>query len=208
MNILLVWIQWSWKWTQARKIAEMFSYSFFEMGQKLRNFSELDLAESREVKQYLEQWKLVPIELTWRILVHYKETHKDGFILFDGIPRSVDQKDMFDMIINDYIVIFLDLKKDEAIKRLSWRRIDPETWESFWPDFEWETNPITWNKLITRADDNPEAVCKRVETFYQNTLPLLALWATEWRKVYTIDAGENVDKVFEQIKDVIQNKIY
>lgn len=37
MNILLVWIQGSGKWTQARKIAADYGYNFFEMGQKLRN---------------------------------------------------------------------------------------------------------------------------------------------------------------------------
>jgi len=47
--------------------------------------------------------------------------------LFDGIPRNVEQKDLFDEIIKDYIVIFLDLQKNDAITRLAGRRIDPIT---------------------------------------------------------------------------------
>ncbi|MDD2487500.1 MAG: nucleoside monophosphate kinase [Candidatus Gracilibacteria bacterium] len=208
MNIILVGIQGSGKGTQARKITEMFSYNFFEMGQKLRNFADLDLPESQEVREYLKEGKLVSIEMIGRILVHYKQTHKDGFVLFDGIPRTIEQKDMFDSVIKDYIVIFLDLKKDEAIRRLSLRRIDPITGESFGPEFKGEINPETGNKLIFRSDDTPEAVSRRVETFYQNTLPLLALWASEGRKVYTIDAGKGIDEVFEEIQYIIQNKIY
>lgn len=55
MNILLVGIQGSGKGTQARKIAADYGYSFFEMGQKLRNFSELDHPRSGEVKACMDQ---------------------------------------------------------------------------------------------------------------------------------------------------------
>ncbi|EKE28349.1 MAG: hypothetical protein ACD_3C00072G0002 [uncultured bacterium (gcode 4)] len=206
MNIVLVWIQWSWKWTQARLIEEKYSYSFFEMWQKLRNFCELWLRESAQVKEYVTAWKLVPIELIWKILKHYRDTHKENFVLFDWIPRSIEQKEMFDMIIDEYVIFYLDLSKELAIKRLSWRRIDPKTGESFWPDFIWDMNPATGNKLITRADDTPEAVKKRVETFYSNTLPLISAWTDEWRKIYEIDASKSVEKVFEQIIDIMENK--
>lgn len=203
MDIILVWIQWSWKWTQARKIVDNFSYSFFEMGQKLRNFCEIWHELSPSVRQCIDSWKLVPQDMIAKILSHYKETHKWVNILFDGIPRNIEQKDLFDEIIKDYIVIFLDLQKDDAIARLSGRRIDPITWESFSSDFEWDINPKTWNKLITRSDDTPEAVSKRVDIFYQNTLPLLALWASEWRKVYKIDASKSIDEVFEEIRKIL-----
>lgn len=110
------------------------------------------------------------------------------------------------MIIDEYVIFYLDLSKELAIKRLSWRRIDPKTGESFWPDFIWDMNPATGNKLITRADDTPEAVKKRVETFYSNTLPLISAWTDEWRKIYEIDASKSVEKVFEQIIDIMENK--
>ncbi|EKE28957.1 MAG: Adenylate kinase [uncultured bacterium (gcode 4)] len=208
MNIVLVWIQWSGKGTQARLIEEKYSYNFFEMWQKLRNFCELWLPESAQVKELVTAWKLVPTELIWRILKHYRDSHSENFILFDGIPRSIEQKEIFEMIIGEYVVFYLDLSKDLAIKRLSWRRIDPKTWESFWPDFAWDTNPATWNELITRADDTPDAVKKRVDTFYLNTLPLISAWTDESRKIYEIDASKSVEKVFEQISDIIENKFY
>ena len=208
MNIVLVWIQWSGKGTQARLIVDKFSYSFFEMWQKLRNFAWLVLPESSAVKKCLEAWSLVPIELTGKILTHYMESHKESFILFDWIPRSIDQKEMFDMIVWEYSIFYLDLSKSEAIKRLLGRRIDPITWEWFPWDFVWEINPKTWNKLVTRDDDKPEAVIKRVDIFYQNTMPLLTSWAHSWKKIYNIDASKNVLEVFAQIEDILENKFY
>ena len=208
MNIVLIWIQWSWKWTQARLIQEKYTYHLFEMWQKLRNFTTLWLPESQTVKECIDSWRLVTIEMIWKILTHYRDTHKENFIIFDWIPRSLWQKEMFDLIIKEYVVFYLDLDKEEAIRRLSWRRIDPISWESFPQEFKWDINPKTWNKLVVRDDDKPEAVRKRVETFYSNTMPLLASWAQDRRKIYHIDASWVPENVFKEIEDIIENEFY
>jgi adenylate kinase len=203
MHILLVWIQWSGKGTMARKILEKQTYSFFEMGQKLRNFASLEAPESYEVKNLLTQGALVSNELIEKMLIHYREHHSGAPVIFDGIPRSRDQKDLFDRVFPEYIVVYLDLSREEAISRLANRRIDPITGESFPADFVGDFSPFTGNKLIHRSDDNPEAVNKRINTFYANTLPLLALWASEWKRVYTIDANQSIDDCYKQIRAVL-----
>ena len=173
------------------------------MGQKLRNFSELDHPRSSEVRHCLEQGKLVPDDLITVMLEHYRDTHGSHRILFDGIPRSSSQKALFDAVFPDYFVVFLDLKREQAIDRLSGRKIDPSTGESFPADFVGSFSPFTGQKLIKRPDDTPEAVAKRIEIFYENTLPLLALWAQEGKRVYTIDASKDIETVYEQIKVVL-----
>jgi adenylate kinase family enzyme len=45
------------------------------MGQKLRNFSELDHPRSGEVRAHMEQGKLVPDDLITAMLEHYRDTH-------------------------------------------------------------------------------------------------------------------------------------
>lgn len=123
--------------------------------------------------------------------------------MFDGVPRSKEQKDLFDQVFPEYIVIFLDLTRNVAIERLANRRIDPVTGESFPANFVGDFSPFTGNRLIHREDDNPEAVSKRIDTFYANTLPLLALWASEGKRVYTIDASKDIDTCFGQIEVVL-----
>jgi len=203
MNILLVGIQGSGKGTQARKIATEYGYNFFEMGQKLRNFSELDHPRSMEVKSCMEQGKLIPDDLITVMLEHYRDTHGSDKILFDGIPRSSTQKALFDAVFPGYFVVFLDLKRGQAIERLAGRKIDPSTGESFQADFIGSFSPFTGQKLIKRPDDTPDAVAKRIEIFYDNTLPLLANWAQEGKKVYTINASKDVETVYDQIKVVL-----
>lgn len=203
MNIVLIGIQGSGKGTQARKIAEESGYNFFEMGQKLRNFADLDHPRSVEVKACLEAGKLVPDDLVEAMLRHYRDTHGSDNILFDGIPRSVTQKPFFEAIFPEHFIFFLDLTREEAIARLAGRKIDPTTGESFPADFNGAFSPFTGEKLIKRPDDTPEAVTKRIEIFYQNTLPLLALWAQEGKRVYTIDASKDIETVYGQIKVVL-----
>ena len=178
------------------------------MWQKLRNFCELDNLDAKAVKDCMTAGNLVPIELTGRILAHYLSTHSWNHIIFDGIPRSLSQKEMFNLIVKNYVVIFLDLNKEEAIKRLAWRRIDPTTWESFSAEFIWDINPKTWIKLVIRDDDKPDFVRNRVDVFYQNTLPLLASWAKEGTKVYHIDANKSIEEEFTQIDEIVGNKFY
>lgn len=204
MNIILVWIQGSGKGTQARKILENNpEFSFFEMGQKLRDFANANEPLSPIVKQSLEEWKLVSMDVIEAMLVHFKNSHTEGPILFDGIPRTLEQLELFEKIFTDYYVIFLDLKEDIALERVSNRRIDPTNGMSFPADFKWDFSPYTWAKLETRSDDNEESVKKRIQSFYHNTLPLIVEWASRKKRVYRIDASKSIDEVAEMIDVII-----
>lgn len=205
MNILLVGIQGSGKWTQAREILKNNpDFLFFEMGQKLRDFAQMNEPLSSIVKNHLESGTLVPSDVIEAMLLHYKNNHQTGStILFDGIPRSIEQLDMFEKIFPDYIVIFLDLEKNQAIERLAWRRIDPANGMSFPKDFDGNFSPYTGNALVTRDDDNADAVKRRISAFYHNTLPLLAEWAARSKRVYRIDASKSIEEVADIIKTVL-----
>ncbi len=202
MNVVFVGIQGSGKGTQARLAVERFGYGFFEAGTKLRAFAELDHPMAPRVKDMLARGELVPDDVMGTILEHYRDHHEYGRLVFDGIPRTPGQKALFDRVIKDYFIVFLDLNEEEAVKRLGNRRVDPATGESFPPDFKGDVNPKTGNALVRRADDTPEAVARRVKNFYANTLPLLAQWAADGRKVYTVDASLSIESVFAQVRTV------
>lgn len=203
MHIVLVGIQGSGKGTQARKILETNPhFAFFEMGQKLRDFSLMNEPLSATVKEHLDQGQLVPTEIIEQILIHYREHHAGETIVFDGIPRTREQLELFERVFSDYFVIFLDLEKSIALERLAGRRVDPSNGMSFPSDFEGDYSPFTGTKLVMRDDDHEEAVLKRIQSFYHNTLPLIVEWAAREKRVYRIDASKSIHEVSEMI-DVI-----
>lgn len=173
------------------------------MGQKLRNFAKTGHPMAAKLEWDMKAWKLIDDEIVGAMLQHYKNEHTWWHILFDGIPRTFAQKALFDTIFPEYLVVFLDLKQDIAIDRLSNRRIDPINGMSFSKDFEWDYSPFTWNRLIKREDDTPEAAKIRIEAFYENTLPLLAEWASEGKRVYRINASGSPDEVFSHIQVIL-----
>lgn len=204
MNILLVGIQGSGKGTQARKILEANpNFHFFEMGQRLREYSQMNEEYSETVRQCLEEGTLVPMHIIEAMLMLYKSYHKGETIVFDGIPRSLEQLELFEKVFPEYYVLFLDLEKQIAIDRLANRRIDPSNGMAFPADFVGDFSPFTGTKLIKRDDDNETAVLKRIEGFYHNTLPLLAEWASRKKLVYRIDASRPIDEVSETINVIV-----
>ena len=48
----------------------------------------------------------------------------------------------------------------------------------------------------------------RIDTFYANTLPLLALWAGEGKRVYTIDASQSIEDCAKQAEVVVGAYIF
>lgn len=108
-------------------------------------------------------------------------------------------------MLGNCIVIHLQLEKETAIHRLLHRRIDPETGETFGPDFSENINPRTGNMLTTRKDDTKEAIEKRISWSLQESLPLLDTWENDGLKIFHIPADASVDTVFERISHILSS---
>ncbi len=117
-------------------------------------------------------------------------------IILDGVIRSKDQNDALASLFGDFQVIYFELSEDTAVERLCGRRIDPVTQETFPASFTGETNPKTGNKLVTRADDTPEAIRKRIAWSIADTLPLINIWESLGHQVYRINADQSEDAIF------------
>lgn len=52
--------------------------------------------------------------------------------------------------------------------------------------------------MIGRADDNPETIKKRLDTYKNETEPMISYFEKE-EMVITIDATKDVDTVFEHV---------
>lgn len=204
-HLMLVWIQWSGKWTQARNILEQYPDEFvlFEMGTQLRKFAKNGTPDGDIVNATLTAWNKVKLKYIVQLSEEFIQNNQGKRILIDGAIRDKEQNDAMEYVWWDFDVIHLDIDEKTALNRLAGRRIDPITQETFPWDFEWDINPKTGNTLVVRADDTEDAIKKRIAWSLSDTLPLLEVWKNHGHTVHTIDACGDEDHVFWQIQKIL-----
>lgn len=197
MKLVLVWIQGSWKWTQARLLKEKFWFDIFETWHELRDIAQQKTELWKKVKYIIDSWAHVPTEIINDILQEYIKHNTNEHIIFDWLVRNAWNKIVADHNISDYKVLFFEMSEKESVKRLLWRVYNPKTWESFpaWTQFD----PKTLEKLERRTDDQEQAIKKRILRFYENTLPLIEIYKKENRLI-TVNAEQSVQEVFDEIQ--------
>lgn len=198
MKIVLIWIQWSWKWTQARILQDKYWFKILEMWWEFRKIIQSGTELWIKIKEVINSWNQVNDELWKAVMEKAILENLWENIVYDAFLRNERNKEVLNRLIPDYKVIYFDLPETEAKKRLLWRMYDKETWETFQA---WIlTNPKNWNTLIKRADDEEQAIIQRIKSFYDLTMPIVEELRKEW-KIIEIDANWNIDEIALRIKE-------
>ena len=197
MKIIFVWIQWSWKWTQWKILSDKYGFQIFETGWALRKLAKEESELWNRIRDTINAWKLVDINTIWDIIKDFLDKNKtDSNIIFDWIPRNKEQKNLIDLLVNDFKVVLFDLPKEEVTKRLLWRMYNPKTGETF---ISWTIHdPRTWDILEKRKDDNEDAIKQRIETFFEETLPVVEEYKNEW-KLIKVNANQSIEDVQKEL---------
>jgi adenylate kinase len=139
-----------------------------------------------------------------------------GFVL-DGFPRTLVQARALDDMLKetrqplDAVVLF-DVDYDEITRRISGRRTCDQCGKVFnvfsSPVPAGETCPSTGGEhhLTQRADDNEEAVKKRLDEYDRKTKPLIDYYAQQGL-LRSIDAEGDVDDVTARLNAVLHTPI-
>ena len=179
---LLFWVQWCGKWTQAKIFFFINpNYKYFEAWNIFRALSSNKNIFSDYVSSRIQAWLLVEDKLVfWLFDCGTNLLSEWEYMLLDGFPRNLDQKDYFVKqranIWRDYVCVNIDLYREKAIERIQKRAIE-----------QW------------REDDAKEEVInKRLETFYSETLPVIQAFESEW-KVITINADQSIDEIYNDM---------
>jgi len=179
-DILFFGVQWCGKWTQANIFLQNNpNYKYFEAWNIFRALSSNKNIFSDYVSSRIQAGLLVEDKLVFWLFDCGTNLLNDWeFVLFDGFPRNLDQKDYFTQQWKnkwrDYICVNFDLSREKAIERIKKRAIE-----------QW------------RIDDaNEETINKRLETFYDETLPVIKSFESEW-KVITINADQSIEEIYD-----------
>lgn len=200
------------KGTQAKMIADKYSIPHISTGDifraNIKNGTELGM----EAKKYMDEGKLVPDELTVRILLDRvaQPDCKNGYVL-DGFPRTIPQAEVLDSELTklgdkiDY-AINVDVPDENIVNRMSGRRACVTCGATYHIVHIPPKNPGVCDKcgseLILRDDDAPETVLKRLGVYHEQTQPLIDFYENK-KVLRTVDGTVDSAEVFGQITDIL-----
>lgn len=188
MRLILLGAPGAGKGTQANFIKEKYNIPQISTGDMLRAAVKAGTPLGIEAKKVMDAGGLVSDDIIINLVKDrlLADDCKNGF-LFDGFPRTIAQaKAMRDAGVNIDYVLEIDVDSDEIIKRMSGRRVHLASGRTYHiifnpPKMEGKDD-VTGEPLIQRDDDKEETVRKRLQVYYDQTLPLVNYysdWAAE-----------------------------
>lgn len=210
MDLILFGMQGSGKGTLGKAVAQRYKMQIFETGGALRALAKQESDLAKKVKSIIESGNLVPNEVVMEIVEDFmKNNDPNSPILFDGIPRSVQQAETLNELLKKnnrhYQALALEISEATALKRLTTRRICEKCKTVYSIDFQ-GTKCECDGPLVTRVDDNPEAIKTRLEAFKKETLPSMELYKDHLIKLDAEASISEVEKSAFQTLDPIMMK--
>lgn len=201
MNIILLGAPGAGKGTQASMLAEKYGLLHISTGDIFRANISGGTEIGKLAKSYIDKGMLVPDEVTCNIVKDrlQKNDVKSGYML-DGFPRNVFQAEQLDGFAKIDICVNIDVDTQLLMDRICGRRVC-SCGESYHVSaLNGSTTCAKCGKeLYRRADDNPETVGARLETYFKQTAPLIDYYKKQ-DKLITVRGGEGSPKeVFAQI---------
>ncbi len=212
MKIVMLGAPGAGKGTQAKMIAERYQIPHISTGDifrmNIKNGTEL----GKEAKTYMDAGKLVPDELTVKILLDRvsNEDCKNGYVL-DGFPRTIPQAEVLTDALNnlndkiDY-AINVDVPDENIVNRMGGRRSCPSCGQVYhvvhMPPKQDGVCDKCGAGLVQRDDDKPETVSQRLQVYHDQTQPLIEYYEKAG-VLKNVDGTKDQKEVFEAITEIL-----
>ena len=209
MDLVFFGMQGSGKGTQGKLIAQRHGLKVFETGAELRKLASEDSELGKKVKEIIEAGHLVSNEVVMEIIENFTDTIPEGkSVLFDGIPRKMEQKETFDALMNrigrEFTGVEIKISEETAMKRLTTRRICGSCKEVYAASHETDNCEKCNGELITRADDNTDSIKTRLEAFSNETLPVINKYKEEG-KMLEVNGEGSIEEVDTLLEETLKN---
>ena len=212
MNLILLGAPGAGKGTQAELLTEKLSIPAISTGNMLREAIANGTELGKKAKQYMDEGSLVPDELILGIVADRvaQPDCQNGFIL-DGVPRTLAQAQALeDMGVKIDHVVSIEVD-DAAIEgRMTGRRVCAKCGASY----HITANPpkteglcdLCGGELVTRKDDAPETVRRRLEV-YHSTTEVLKDFYGKLGRLRLVNGSQSIEGANEDILKAIGAKV-
>ncbi len=213
MYIILIGAQGSGKGTQAEVLSQVLGIPHVASGDLFRKAFDERTELGLKAKAYLDQGELVPDDLTVAmVLGRLTEPDCAQGVLLDGFPRTVAQAQALDKGLQGVgkqidVAIYLKVPREELLSRLSGRYICRANQHVY----NIRTRPpkvpgicdLDGSELYQRSDDTGEAVQRRLDIFFNETIQLLDYYGNQ-HKLEEVDGDQGIDQVQKSLLGVIR----
>ncbi|MBS3812393.1 adenylate kinase [Candidatus Bipolaricaulota bacterium] len=204
LNLILLGGPGAGKGTQASRIVDSMDLVHLSTGDILREEVSEGTELGRQAKEYMDRGDLVPDELIIDMVSN--KLDQDSGYLFDGFPRTISQAEELEDVLEIDKVIYINISKEEAVRRLSARRVCSECGEIYNLLFDKPSEPGVCDKcngeLYQRSDDRPEVIRNRFETFLEQSAPLIDFYRDRGTLV-EVDGEREPGEIFEEVRSAI-----
>lgn len=207
MDLILFGRQGSGKGTQAKKLVDEHGYQMFAMSTELKKVIKNGSPLGQKIKTTIDAGNLVADDLIMQIV----ETQLNSLpsstpLIYDGIPRTLTQKNTFEEILNKQnrsaLGLLFHISDETAKKRMLSRKICSQCNLPADPTKTLTHCEHCGGELITRADDTPEAIEKRLSLYTTETEPVIQ-WYTDHNRLITIDGTQSIPAVNTEVNQKI-----
>ncbi|EPS67840.1 adenylate kinase [Genlisea aurea] len=167
------------KGTQCMKIVETFGFTHLSAGDLLRKEIASNSENGSMILDTIKEGKIVPSEVTVRLIQAAMEAGRNDRFLIDGFPRSEENRAAYERVIGAEpdMVLFFDCPENEMVKRVLSRNEG-------------------------RVDDNMDTVKKRLRVFSELNLPVIEHYSIKG-KLRKIDGTGSADEIFERVRSAV-----
>lgn len=166
------------KGTQCSQLVKKYDFQHISTGDLLRDEQKNNGPNADYIRETLASGGLVKSDILVELIKRKLEKVNNKLFLLDGFPRSFENIESWNKIINNTIdppfVLYFNCSKETMKKRILKRA---------------ETSG--------RSDDNEEAINKRLNVFEEQTIPVVENYKKE-DKVIEVNCENDPDDVFKE----------
>lgn len=199
------------KGTQTNRLSAELNLPHVDTGSMLRAAIAEGTEAGKTAKGFMDEGKLVPTEIVAQIIRDRlnKSDCDNGFIL-DGYPRSIEQAQILESILNDInegkeyklLVINIDVDEKLLIERIIYRRSCAKCGKIYnlktLPPKDEKLCDDCDGELIQRKDDTKDVAQKRLDTYHSQTQPLIDFYGAK-NLLVNVNGNGDIDDIYAEI---------
>ena len=212
MNLILLGAPGAGKGTQAELLMQHLNIPSISTGNMLREAMANGSSLGKQVKQCMEEGKLVSDDLVMNLVAERtaQPDCKNGFIL-DGVPRTLAQAEALDArgIRIDHVV---SIEIDDAVieGRMTGRRVCTKCGATYHITVNPPKTPGICDNcgepVVIRKDDAPETVRNRLKIYHEATEVLKDYYAAQ-NKLRLVEGNQPIEDAYRDILRALGEKV-